>query len=251
MLSVDEQLEIFRRGTTEILSEEELRAKLAEDRPLRIKLGCDPTAPDLHLGHTVALTKLKALQEIGHEIIFIIGDYTAMIGDPSGRNELRPPLAREQVEANAKTYQDQVFKLLDPAKTRVVRNSEWLAPLTMEDALRLASAASLKRMIEKDAFEKRFHDPEASIHLHELMYPLLQGYDSVHLDADVEVGGQDQRFNLLFGRQLQAHFGKPRQVALMLPLLVGTDGAQKMSKSYGNHIALSEDPKTMFDKILS
>ncbi|SHK42390.1 tyrosyl-tRNA synthetase [Thermocrinis minervae] len=250
MMSPEEQLEIIKQGTVEIIEEEELLKKLKEGRPLRVKAGFDPTAPDLHLGHTVLLQKLRIFQKLGHEVYFVIGDFTAMIGDPTGRNETRPPLSREQVLENAKTYEHQVFKILDPEKTNIVFNSSWLANLGTEGIIRLCAQYTVARMLERDDFSKRFREGNP-IYIHEFIYPLLQGYDSVFLKADVELGGTDQKFNLLVGRDLQRAFGQEPQVCITLPLLVGLDGVRKMSKSYGNYVGITEDPNTMFGKIMS
>ncbi|WP_079654100.1 tyrosine--tRNA ligase [Thermocrinis minervae] len=249
-MSPEEQLEIIKQGTVEIIEEEELLKKLKEGRPLRVKAGFDPTAPDLHLGHTVLLQKLRIFQKLGHEVYFVIGDFTAMIGDPTGRNETRPPLSREQVLENAKTYEHQVFKILDPEKTNIVFNSSWLANLGTEGIIRLCAQYTVARMLERDDFSKRFREGNP-IYIHEFIYPLLQGYDSVFLKADVELGGTDQKFNLLVGRDLQRAFGQEPQVCITLPLLVGLDGVRKMSKSYGNYVGITEDPNTMFGKIMS
>ncbi|WP_041434146.1 tyrosine--tRNA ligase [Thermocrinis albus] len=249
-MSVEEQLRIIKRGTVEIIEEEELRKKLAEGRPLRIKAGFDPTAPDLHLGHVVLLNKLRQFQDLGHEVYFVIGDFTAMIGDPTGRNEVRPPLSREEVLENAKTYEHQVFKVLDPQKTNVVFNSSWITPLGTEGIIKLSAHYTVARMLERDDFSRRFKEG-IPIYIHEFIYPLLQGYDSVALKADVELGGTDQKFNLLVGRDLQRAYGQEPQVCITLPLLVGLDGVRKMSKSYRNYVGLQEDPDSMFGKIMS
>lgn len=250
MISVDEAFAEIARGADSIISPESLRAKLEEGRPLRIKLGMDPTAPDIHLGHTVILNKLRTFQELGHEVILIIGDFTAAVGDPTGKNATRPPLSAEEIEANAATYAEQAFKILDPARTRIVRNSEWLEGLGAGGVVRLASRQTVARMLERDDFKKRYAAGQ-SIAIHEFIYPLLQAYDSVHLRADVELGGTDQRFNLLMGRELQKESGESPQVALMMPLLVGLDGVKKMSKSAGNYIGVHEAPNEMFGKIMS
>lgn len=250
MPTIDEALSIIRRGTEEILVEEELIEKLNEGRPLRIKLGCDPTAPDLHLGHTVVLNKMKQLQDLGHEILFLIGDFTGMIGDPSGKNETRPPLSREQVAANAETYRKQVFKILDPQKTKIMFNSQWMNQLSPVDLIKLASTYTVARMLERDDFHKRFSSGQA-IAIHEFLYPLLQGYDSVAMQADVELGGTDQKFNLLMGRELQKHFGQKPQVIITMPLLPGLDGIKKMSKSLGNYIGIDEPAEQIFGKAMS
>jgi len=250
MLSPEEQLSIIKKGVVEIIEEEELLKKLKEGRPLRVKAGFDPTAPDLHLGHTVLLQKLRQFQQLGHEVYFVIGDFTAMIGDPTGRSETRPPLSREEVLENAKTYEHQVFKILDPEKTNIVFNSTWLSELGTEGIIKLAGKYTVARMLERDDFSKRFKEG-IPIYIHEFIYPLLQGYDSVFLKADVELGGTDQKFNLLVGRDLQRAFGQEPQVCITLPLLVGLDGVRKMSKSYQNYIAIQEEPESMFGKIMS
>lgn len=250
MTSIDEALEIIRRGTEEILIEEELVAKLKSGRPLKVKAGFDPTAPDLHLGHTVLLNKMRQFQDLGHEIIFLIGDFTGMIGDPSGKNETRPPLTREQVQANSVSYQKQVFKVLDPNKTKIMFNSHWMDKLTAVDMIKLAATHTVARMLERDDFDKRFTNNNP-IAIHEFLYPLVQGYDSVALQADVELGGTDQKFNLLMGRELQKHFGQKPQVVITLPLLIGLDGVKKMSKSAGNYIGIDEPAEQIFGKIMS
>ncbi len=250
MLSPEEQLKLLKQGTVEIIEEEELLEKLKEGRPLRIKAGFDPTAPDLHLGHTVLLQKLRQFQLLGHEVYFVIGDFTAMIGDPTGRSETRPPLSREQVLENAKTYEHQVFKVLLPEKTNIVFNSTWLSTLGTEGLIKLAGQYTVARMLERDDFSKRFKEGNP-IYIHEFLYPLLQGYDSVFLKADVELGGTDQKFNLLVGRDLQRTFGQKPQVCITMPLLVGLDGVKKMSKSYGNYIGITEEPNHMFGKLMS
>jgi len=250
MISVKESLAIIRRGAQEILVESELIEKLETGRPLRIKAGFDPTAPDLHLGHTVLLNKLKQFQDLGHEILFLIGDFTGMIGDPTGKNVTRKPLTTEQVQENAKSYQEQVFKILDPEKTRVVFNSHWMNKLSSADMIRLASNHTVARMLERDDFDKRYKSGQ-SIAIHEFLYPLIQGYDSVELNADVELGGTDQKFNLLMGRELQKAYGKPQQSILTMPILEGLDGVQKMSKSLGNYIGISDSPKDIFGKLMS
>lgn len=246
----DNTFEIFQRGTTEILVVDELKQKLKEKRPLRIKAGFDPTAPDLHLGHTVLINKLRQLQDLGHEIDIIIGDFTALIGDPSGKNVTRPPLSVEQVTANTKTYQQQFNKILDPKKTNYRFNSEWLGKLSVTDLIKLASSYTVARMLERDDFHQRYrqHQPIA---IHEFLYPLLQGYDSVVLKTDIECGGNDQKFNLLLGRELQKHFKQTPQIILTMPLLEGLDGIQKMSKSLDNYIAIDEPANDMFGKIMS
>lgn len=251
---VKEQMEIIRRGTVEIVPEEELVEKLRdsreEDRPLRIKLGCDPTRPDLHLGHSVILRKLRQFQDLGHEAILIIGDFTARIGDPSGQNKTRPALSREEIDRNATSYLEQATRILDPARTTITYNNQWLGDMSFEGVVKLASQITVARMIERDDFSKRFTNNEP-ISLHEFLYPLAQGQDSVHLRSDVELGGTDQKFNLLVGRDLQKQAGQEPQVALMMPLLVGTDGSLKMSKSYDNYIGITEDPNDMYGKVLS
>ena len=250
MVSVKESLAIIRRGAQEILVESELIEKLETGRPLRIKAGFDPTAPDLHLGHTVLLNKLKQFQDLGHEILFLIGDFTGMIGDPTGKNVTRKPLTPEQVKENAKSYQEQVFKILDPEKTTVVFNSHWMNKLSSADMIRLASNHTVARMLERDDFDKRYKGGQP-IAIHEFLYPLIQGYDSVELNADVELGGTDQKFNLLMGRELQKAYGKPQQSILTMPILEGLDGVQKMSKSLGNYIGISDSPKDIFGKLMS
>lgn len=250
MTQLEQALAIIRRGAEEILVEDELIAKLKSGRPLKVKAGFDPTAPDLHLGHTVLLNKMRQLQDLGHDIQFLIGDFTGMIGDPSGKNETRPPLTREQVEQNAKTYEKQVYKVLDPKKTQVMFNSEWMSKLTTIDLIKLASTHTVARMLERDDFHKRYQANQP-IAIHEFLYPLLQGYDSVAMKADIELGGTDQKFNLLMGRELQKHFGQPPQVIITLPLLPGLDGIKKMSKSLGNYIGIDETAEQIFGKIMS
>lgn len=250
MTSIDDALAIIKRGVDELIPEDELVEKLKLGRPLRIKAGFDPTAPDLHLGHTVLINKLRQFQDLGHEVIFLIGDFTGMIGDPTGKSATRPPLTEEQVAANAVTYKEQVFKILDPAKTRVAFNSEWMSKLTAADMIRLAGQYTVARMLERDDFNKRY-ETEQSIAIHEFLYPLVQGYDSVALEADVELGGTDQKFNLLMGRVLQKSHGQDPQVILTMPILEGLDGVQKMSKSLGNYIGVNDSPGEMFTKILS
>lgn len=240
----------LKRGCEEILLEEELIAKLKEGKPLKIKAGFDPTAPDLHLGHTVLINKLRTFQQLGHEVIFLIGDFTGMIGDPSGKNVTRKPLSREDVLANAETYKEQVFKILDPAKTRVAFNSQWMGELGAAGMIKLASRQTVARMLERDDFKKRFANNQ-SISIHEFLYPLVQGWDSVALAADVEMGGTDQRFNLLMGRELQKEEGMRPQTVMMVPLLEGLDGVQKMSKSLGNYVGITDAPTEMFGKIMS
>lgn len=253
-LPVSEQLEIIKRGTVEIVPEEELIQKLDKsyktNTPLRIKLGCDPTRPDLHLGHSVILRKMRQFQDLGHHCILIIGDFTGMIGDPTGANKTRPALTIEDVRENGKTYFEQASRILDAEKTEIVYNSEWLGEMKFEDVIRLASKFTVARMIERDDFTKRYQNEEP-ISLHEFLYPLAQGQDSVHLKSDVELGGSDQKFNLLVGRQLQKEAGLSQQVCLMMPLLVGTDGTNKMSKSYDNYIGINEEPNNMYGKMLS
>ncbi|CZF84687.1 Tyrosine--tRNA ligase [Grimontia celer] len=250
MASIEAALAEIKRGVEELIPEEGLIAKLKENRPLRIKLGADPTAPDIHLGHTVIMNKLRAFQELGHEVIFLIGDYTAMVGDPSGKNATRPPLTREQVLSNAETYKEQIFKILDPAKTRIEFNSSWLSELGTDGMIRLAASSTVARMLERDDFKKRYSNNQP-IAIHEFIYPLLQGYDSVALEADVELGGTDQKFNLLMGRELQKQNGQSQQVVITMPLLVGLDGVKKMSKSANNYIGISDVPTEMFGKIMS
>ncbi|MFZ7317920.1 tyrosine--tRNA ligase [Avibacterium avium] len=245
-----EQLAELKRGTDQLFSEQDLIEKLKENRPLRIKLGADPTAPDIHLGHTVVLNKLRQFQNFGHHVMFLIGDFTATVGDPSGKNATRPPLSREDVLRNAETYKEQIYKILDPEKTEIVFNSDWLGELGTVGMIRLASHYTVARMLERDDFKKRFSNNQP-IAIHEFIYPLLQGYDSVHLKADVELGGTDQTFNLLIGRELQKSDGQKPQVAITLPLLVGLDGEKKMSKSLGNYIGVTEAPNEMFGKIMS
>lgn len=250
MKSVEEQLALIQRGADEILVEAELVAKLKRGQPLRIKAGFDPTAPDLHLGHTVLINKLRQFQGLGHQVIFLIGDFTGMIGDPSGKSVTRPPLTREQVLENAETYKSQVFKILDPAKTEVAFNSSWMDQLTPADFIRLASQYTVARMLERDDFSKRYASNQP-IAIHEFLYPLVQGYDSVALKADVELGGTDQKFNLLMGRELQRAYGQEAQVILTMPLLEGLDGVKKMSKSLGNYIGIQEAPGVMYSKLVS
>ena len=249
-MSLTDALSKIRRGTNEIISEEELKKKLPSGKKLRIKLGVDPTAPDLHLGHSVIINKLKVFQDLGHQIVFLIGDFTARIGDPSGRSATRPMMTEEQIMKNIKTYQDQVFKILDREKTEVVFNSKWLNALGIEGLLKLASKHTVAQMLVRDDFEKRFK-ADIPISLVEFMYPLLQAYDSVALQADVELGGNDQKFNLLLGRDMQRDAGQEPQVVITMPLLVGTDGVKKMSKSYNNYIALNDKPQDMFGKLMS
>jgi tyrosyl-tRNA synthetase len=250
MESIERSLALIKRGTEEILLEESLRRKLSLGRPLRIKAGFDPTAPDLHLGHTLLLAKLRQFQDLGHEILFLIGDFTGMIGDPTGKSATRKPLSREEIQENAKTYQDQVFRILDPDRTKVVFNSEWLDGLGAAGLIQLAAQHTVARMLERDDFAKRYKGGQP-IAIHEFLYPLIQGYDSVALNADVELGGTDQKFNLLVGRQLQEAYGQDPQVVITLPILEGLDGVQKMSKSLGNYIGITDTPDDMFGKIMS
>jgi tyrosyl-tRNA synthetase len=245
-----DELAIFKRGTDEFLVESELKQKLALGRPLRIKAGFDPTAPDLHLGHTVLLNKMRQLQDLGHHALFLIGDFTGMIGDPTGKNATRPPLNREQVVANAQSYREQVFKVLDPEKTEIVFNSTWMDQFSAVDLIKLAATHTVARMLERDDFSKRYKGNQP-IAIHEFIYPLVQGYDSVALKADVELGGTDQKFNLLMGRELQKHYGQPAQCILTMPLLEGLDGVNKMSKSLGNYIGITDTPQDMFGKLMS
>lgn len=248
--SITHQLQVAKRGCQELLIEEEFSQKLAKNQPLRIKAGFDPTAPDLHLGHTVLLNKLRQLQELGHHILFLIGDFTGMIGDPSGKNATRPPLTREQIVQNAETYASQVFKILQPEQTEVVFNSSWMDKFSAADLVRLAATYTVARMLERDDFSKRHHE-NRPIAIHEFLYPLIQGYDSVALKADLELGGTDQKFNLLVGRELQKHYGQPPQCILTMPLLEGLDGVQKMSKSLNNYIGINESPTEIFGKLMS
>lgn len=250
MASLDVQLEIIRRGCDELLIESELKDRLKSGRPLRIKAGFDPTAPDLHLGHTVLINKLKQFQDLGHHILFLIGDFTGMIGDPTGKNATRPPLTREEVEKNAETYTDQVFKILDRDKTEVVFNSSWMGRMYAADMVRLAATHTVARMLERDDFSKRYKSNQP-IAIHEFLYPLVQGYDSVVLKCDIELGGTDQKFNLLMGRELQKHFNQPPQCILTMPLLEGLDGINKMSKSLGNYVGINESPSEIFGKLMS
>ncbi len=250
MKPVEEQLELIRRGADEILVEKELVAKLKEGRPLRIKAGFDPTAPDLHLGHTVLINKLRQFQDLGHEVLFLIGDFTGMIGDPTGKSATRPPLTQEDVEKNSETYQQQIFKILDKNKTKVVFNSEWMNSMSSADMIKLAASSTVARMLERDDFSKRYKAGQ-SIAIHEFLYPLIQGYDSVAMQADVELGGTDQKFNLLMGRQLQEQNNQKPQCVLTMPILEGLDGVQKMSKSLNNYIGIADAPKDMFGKIMS
>ena len=249
-MTKDETLAIIQRGADEILPLEELKKKLEKNKPLRVKLGMDPTAPDLHLGHTVVINKMKQLQDLGHEIIFLIGDFTGMIGDPTGKNVTRKPLTKADVLENAKSYEDQVFKILDKDKTRIAFNSEWMGKMSSAEMISLASKQTVARMLERDDFSKRYKGGQA-ISIHEFLYPLVQGYDSVALRADIELGGSDQKFNLLVGRELQKQADMEPQVILTMPILEGLDGVQKMSKSLGNYIGIDEDPDSMFGKIMS
>src|SRR5436190_7457959 len=253
-MTIDEQLTYLRKGTVEVIREDDLRAKLERSaktgRPLRIKLGLDPTAPDIHLGHTVVIRKLRQFQELGHIVIFLIGDFTGMIGDPSGRNVMRPPLSREEINANAETYQKQMFKLLDAEKTELRFNGEWMDKFTAADFVKLSAKTTVRQILERDDFEKRMAE-EKPISLHELLYPLVQGYDSVALESDVELGGTDQKFNLLMGRNLQREFGQEPQVIMTTPLIEGLDGVNKMSKSLNNYIGIEEPPDQMFGKVMS
>ena len=246
----DSQLALLLRGVEEIVPKKEFHKKLEEKRSLRVKLGFDPTAPDLHLGHTVILNKLKLFQDLGHQVIFLIGDFTGLVGDPSGVNETRPVLTEKEIKENAKTYERQVFKILDKKKTEIRFNSEWMNKFSPEDFIRLSSVQTVARMLERDDFSKRY-SAQKPISIHEFLYPLLQGYDSVALDADIELGGTDQKFNLLLGREVQKFYGKEPQVAFTLPLLEGLDGVKKMSKSLDNYIAIEDDPDEMFGKIMS
>lgn len=254
MLKPSEQFEIIKRGAVEILLEKELLQKLERayktKTPLKVKVGFDPTAPDIHLGHTVLLEKMRQFQDMGHEVIFIIGDFTGMIGDPSGRSEIRKPLTEEEVMKNAETYKKQAFKILDPEKTAVKFNSKWLEKMTPAEFIRLQAKLTVARMLEREDFKQRFAN-RSPIGIHEFIYPLLQGYDSVELKSDVEIGGTDQKFNLLMGRELQQEYGQPQQALVIMPLLEGTDGVKKMSKSLGNYIGITEPPKDMFGKIMS
>lgn len=249
-LSIDEQVTYLRKGFSELIREEDLRERLKLGRPLRVKAGFDPTAPDLHLGHTVLLRKMKHFQDLGHHVIFLIGDMTGLIGDPTGRNSMRPPLTREEIDRNAETYKSQVFKILDPAKTEVDFNSRWLEGMKFEDVIRLCSNYTVARILERDDFAKRYQE-HTPISVHEFLYPLAQGYDSVALNCDVELGGSDQKFNLLVGRELQKSFGQPAQIVGTVPLLEGLDGVEKMSKSKGNYVGITESPEEMFRKLMS
>ncbi|MEA1989417.1 MAG: tyrosine--tRNA ligase [Pseudomonadota bacterium] len=250
MKTVQEQLAIIKRGAEEILVEKELIEKLESGKPLRVKAGFDPTAADLHLGHTVLINKLKQFQDLGHEVLFLIGDFTAMIGDPTGKSVTRPALTAEEVAQNAETYKEQVFKILDPAKTKVVFNSEWMSKMSAAEMIQLAGKMTVARMLERNDFGDRYA-ANTPIAIHEFLYPLVQGYDSVAMDADIELGGTDQKFNLLMGRTLQGHYGKPQQCTLTMPILEGLDGVQKMSKSLNNYIGIKDAPSDMFGKVMS
>ena len=250
MVGVQESLRVIKRGCDELLVEEEMVEKLESGRPLRVKAGFDPTAPDLHLGHTVLINKMRQFQELGHQVIFLIGDFTGMIGDPTGKNATRPPLSREQIEDNASTYKDQVFKILDPGKTEIAFNSTWFDRMDAADLIRLAAKHTVARMLERDDFGKRYRSNQP-IAIHEFLYPLVQGYDSVALRADIELGGTDQKFNLLVGRELQKHFDQSPQCILTMPLLEGLDGVNKMSKSLGNYVGINEPPDQIFGKLMS
>jgi tyrosyl-tRNA synthetase len=254
LMTIDEQIAFIKKGAIDLIREDDLRAKLERSaktgKPLRIKLGADPTAPDIHIGHTVVIRKLRAFQELGHTAIFLIGAFTGMIGDPSGKNTTRPPLSREEIDANAETYKTQIFKLLDPDKTEIRYNSEWMDRFTAADFVRLCSRVTVKQILERDDFEKRLRE-ERPISLHELLYPLVQGYDSVALESDVELGGTDQKFNLMVGRNLQREYSQEPQVILTTPLLEGLDGVNKMSKSLNNYIGIDENPSEMFGKVMS
>ncbi len=250
MLSVEEQLQEITRGADEVLREDELLAKLKLGRPLRIKAGFDPTAPDLHLGHTVLINKMRQFQDLGHEVMFLIGDFTGMIGDPTGKTVTRPPLTQDDVAENARTYREQIFKILDPERTRIMFNSSWMGKMSAADLIQLAARHTVARMLERDDFNKRYKTGQP-IAIHEFLYPLVQGYDSVAMQADVELGGTDQKFNLLVGRQLQQGYGQEPQVVITMPLLEGLDGVQKMSKSLGNYIGINEEPGEIFGKVMS
>jgi len=250
MASIKDQLSELARGIDEILPEGGLAKKLEKNRPLIVKAGFDPTAPDLHVGHTVLINKMRQFQEFGHEVVFLIGDFTGMIGDPSGKNATRPPLSRDEIKANAATYEAQIYKILDPEKTRIDFNSRWMSPMSAADLIKLASHHTVARMLERDDFNKRYKSGQ-SISIHEFLYPIVQGYDSVALKADVELGGTDQKFNLLVGRQLQQDFGQEPQVVMTTPLLEGLDGVQKMSKSLDNYIGITDEPDEMFGKVMS
>ncbi len=250
MTTINQQIDIIRRGCDELLREPELREKLATGQPLRVKAGFDPTAPDLHIGHTVLINKLRQFQELGHHVLFLIGDFTGMIGDPTGKNATRPPLTREEVARNAETYTEQVFRILDRSRTEVVFNSSWMNRMSAADMIKLAASHTVARMLERDDFSKRYRGNQP-IAIHEFLYPLVQGYDSVALKADIELGGTDQKFNLLMGRELQKHHGQPPQCILTMPLLEGLDGVNKMSKSLGNYVGIQEAPNEIFGKLMS
>ena len=250
MKTVNEQLALIKRGAEEILVEKELIEKLEKGKPLKVKAGFDPTAPDLHLGHTVLINKLKQFQDLGHEVLFLIGDFTAMIGDPTGKSATRPPLSREEIIKNAETYKEQVFKILDPAKTTVMFNSDWMDKMSAADLIKLAGTTTVARMLERNDFDERYKS-NTPIAIHEFLYPLVQGYDSVAMDADIELGGTDQKFNLLMGRTLQGVYNKPQQCTLTMPILEGLDGVQKMSKSLNNYIGIKDQPNDMFGKVMS
>jgi len=249
-MTVEDQIAELERGASEVLTAADLRKKLARGTPLNVKAGFDPTAPDLHIGHTVLLNKMRQFQQLGHQVTFLIGDFTGMIGDPTGRNATRPPLTPGEIQANARTYEAQVFRILDPERTRIDFNSRWLSKLTAAEIVRLAAHYTVARMLERDDFAKRYKAGQA-ISIHEFLYPLAQGYDSVAMRADVELGGTDQKFNLLVGRALQGDYGQEPQVVLTMPLLEGTDGVNKMSKSLGNYVGITEDPDSMFGKLMS
>jgi len=249
-MNMEQSLAVFLRGTDEILPIDELKKKLSKNKPLRVKAGFDPTAPDLNLGHTVLINKLRQIQDMGHEILFLIGDFTGLIGDPTGKNTTRPPMSKEQLLENSKSYQEQVFKILDKDKTTIMFNSEWMDKMSSADMIKLASQQTVARMLERDDFSKRYKSGQG-ISIHEFLYPLVQGYDSVAMDADMELGGTDQKFNLLMGRELQKQAGKEQQVILTMPILEGLDGVQKMSKSLNNYIGIDEAPDDMFGKIMS
>lgn len=249
-ISIDDVFRQLKRGTDEILLEQDFRERLAAGKPLRVKAGFDPTAPDLHLGHTVLLHKLRTFQQLGHQVLFLIGDFTGMIGDPTGKSATRPPLSREDVAQNARTYESQIYKVLDPAQTTVVFNSDWMGEMKAADLIQLAAKHTVARMLERDDFDKRYKSGQP-IAVHEFLYPLIQGYDSVALNADVELGGTDQKFNMLVGRELQKHYGQRPQIVMTMPILEGTDGINKMSKSLGNYIGINESPDEMFGKLMS
>lgn len=249
-IQLDEQLAMIRRGADEVIGEEQIIEKIKAGKPLRVKLGMDPTAPDLHLGHTVVLNKLRQFQNLGHTVIFLVGDFTASIGDPTGKSATRPPLSKEQIKHNAETYAEQVFKILDPAKTEIRFNSEWMSKMGADDVVRLAAKCTVARMLERDDFHKRYTEGR-SIAIHEFLYPLTQAYDSVALEADIELGGTDQKFNLLMGRDIQREYGQTPQAILTMPILEGLDGVKKMSKSLGNYIGIFDAPNDMFGKLMS